>query len=82
MLQIITRSGNMGIWTKDIKQTAGLPTQTLNKIYKQLEARRLVKTVKSVTAKSKKLYMLFETVPSNEITGGPWWTEVSCERAY
>jgi DNA-directed RNA polymerase III subunit RPC6 len=35
----------------------------------------LVKSVRSVTSKSKKLYMLFDMVPSKEITGGPWYTE-------
>jgi len=34
-----------------------------------------VKTVKSVAAKSKKLYMLFNITPAKELTGGPWYTE-------
>ena len=34
-----------------------------------------MKAVRSVTSKSKKLYMLFDVTPSKEITGGPWYTE-------
>ena len=34
-----------------------------------------MKAVRSVTSKSKKLYMLFDVIPSKEITGGPWYTE-------
>ncbi|GMI57969.1 hypothetical protein ScalyP_jg1545, partial [Parmales sp. scaly parma] len=26
--------------------------------------------------------MLFETVPSNEITGGPWWTEAEYDHEF
>jgi DNA-directed RNA polymerase III subunit RPC6 len=75
VLQVISKSGNMGIWTKDIRSSTGLPTMTLTKVYKSLESKRLVKTVKSVAAKSKKLYMMYDTVPAKELTGGPWYTE-------
>jgi len=75
VLQVITKAGNMGIWTKDIRSSTGLPTLTLSKVYKSLESKRLVKTVKSVAAKSKKLYMLFNLQPAKELTGGPWYTE-------
>ena len=40
-----------------------------------MEQRHLVKAVRSVTSKSKKLYMLFDVSPAKEITGGPWYTE-------
>jgi DNA-directed RNA polymerase III subunit RPC6 len=75
VFQTIARSGDRGIWTKDIKMQSGLPTQTLTKIYKALEGRRAIKTVKSITSKSKKMYMLYNLEPSKELTGGPWYTE-------
>jgi DNA-directed RNA polymerase III subunit RPC6 len=40
-----------------------------------LETRRLIKPVKSVTAKAKKLYMVYNLTPAKELTGGPWYTE-------
>jgi DNA-directed RNA polymerase III subunit RPC6 len=62
--QVIEKAGNMGIWTKDIRVQTNIQQQALNKIFKVLESRLLIKPVKSVTAKSKKLYMLYKLVPS------------------
>ncbi|CAM9696781.1 unnamed protein product [Chrysoparadoxa australica] len=73
--QVIERSSNRGIWTRDIKIQTSIQQQTLTKALKTLESRQLVKSVKSVTSKSKKLYMLYNIAPSKEITGGPWYTE-------
>lgn len=55
--QSIERSGVNGAWTKDIRRETNIQLQALNKIFKALEARRLIKQVKSVNAKAKKLYM-------------------------
>jgi DNA-directed RNA polymerase III subunit RPC6 len=73
--QICERAGNKGIWTRDIKNAANIPQHTLTKTLKILEQRSLLKSVRSVTSKSKKLYMLFDTIPAKEITGGPWYTD-------
>lgn len=64
-----------GIWTRDIKLTTNIPQHNLTKTLKILEQRNLVKAVRSVSSKSKKLYMLFDTVPAKDITGGPWYTD-------
>lgn len=47
-----------------------------------LESRRLIKPVKSVNAKSKKLYMLFNLAPAKELTGGPWYTELEFDHEF
>jgi DNA-directed RNA polymerase III subunit RPC6 len=49
---------------EDIRVQTNIQQQALNKIFKVLESRLLIKPVKSVTAKSKKLYMLYKLVPS------------------
>lgn len=72
--QIIEKAGNKGIWTKDIRVQSNIQQQALNKIFKQLENRQLIKPLKSVAAKAKKLYMLYELTPAKEVTGGPWYT--------
>ena len=54
----------------------------LNKVLKRLESRRLIKAVKSVAQKNKKMYMLYEIVPSKEVTGGPWYTEQELDHAF
>lgn len=64
VLQVIEKAGDNGIWTKDIRLQTNIQQQALNKIFKQLEQRRLIKPVKSVTAKAKKLYMLYELTVS------------------
>ena len=55
--QSIQRTGVNGAWTKDIRRETNIQHQALNKIFKALETRRLIKQVKSVNAKAKKLYM-------------------------
>jgi DNA-directed RNA polymerase III subunit RPC6 len=74
VLQVIEKAANNGIWTKEIRMQTNIQQQALNKIFKLLEQRRLIKPVKSVTAKAKKLYMLYELTPSKELTGGVWYS--------
>jgi len=80
--QICERAGSKGVWTRDIKNQSSIPQHTLNKTIKDLESRSLIKHVRSVTSKSRKLYMLFDTVPTKEITGGPWYTDQEFDHAF
>lgn len=73
--QAIEKAGNKGAWTRDIKLSTNIPHQMLAKTLKTLEQRNLIKSVRSVSSKSKKLYMVFELMPAKEITGGPWYTD-------
>ncbi|GKY91319.1 hypothetical protein MPSEU_000104100 [Mayamaea pseudoterrestris] len=79
---VIERAGNMGLWTKDVRLQTNIQQQALNKIFKTLEQRRLIKPVKSVTAKAKKLYMLFDLVPSKELTGGVWYSDLEFDHEF
>jgi len=72
--QAIKNAGNMGIWTKDMKRETNLQQPQVNKALKNLEARGLIKGVKTVSNQAKKVYMLAELTPSKEITGGAWYT--------
>ena len=49
---------------------------------KNLEAKKLIKSVKSITQKNKKVYMLFNLEPSHEVTGGPWYTDQEFDSAF
>jgi len=80
--QICERAGSKGVWTRDIKNQSSIPQHTLNKTIKDLEGRCLIKHVRSVTSKSRKLYMLYDTVPTKEITGGPWYTDQEFDHAF
>eukprot|EP00980_Cylindrotheca_fusiformis_P010704 scaffold2400_cov187-Cylindrotheca_fusiformis.AAC.9 len=82
VLQVIEKAGTKGIWTKEIRIQTNIHPQPLNKIFKHLEQRRLIKPVKSVTAKAKKLYMLYELSPSKEITGGVWYSGLEFDHEF
>lgn len=73
--QAIQLAGNMGIWTKDMKRNTNLQQPQVAKAIKNLEARTLIKAVKSISSKGKKVYMLAELKPSKELTGGAWYTD-------
>lgn len=71
--QVISQAGNVGIWTRDMKQRTNLPQTKITKILKLLEERGLVKSIKSIQNASRKVYMLSTLEPAKEITGGPWY---------
>ena len=47
--------------------------QQLNKIMKNLEKKMLIKAIKPVNSKNRKIWLLFDTTPSEEFTGGIWY---------
>lgn len=52
-----------------------LPKMQHDNALKALEKRKLIKTVKSANQKNKKIYMLYELQPDQELTGGPWFND-------
>lgn len=78
----IKDTGSMGIWTRDLKMETRLPQTQITKILKHLESFTLVKSVKSIIAKNKKLYMLFELQPDKSHYGGPWYTDGDFDSAF
>jgi DNA-directed RNA polymerase III subunit RPC6 len=81
-LDVTARMVYQVIWTKDIRIQTNVDQQALNKIFKGLEGRRLIKPVKSVTAKAKKLYMLYNLTPSKELTGGVWYSDLEFDHEF
>ena len=80
--QAIEKADNKGIWTRDIKFQTKIQGTALTKILKTLEGRHLIKPVKSVTAKTKKLYMLYHLTPSTELTGGVWYSDLDFDHEF
>lgn len=72
--QVIKNTHNKGAWTKDIKFKTGLHQNIVAKLLKSLEAKQIIKSVKTKNS-TRKVYMLYEVEPSMEITGGPWFSE-------
>jgi DNA-directed RNA polymerase III subunit RPC6 len=73
--QAIHDAGNEGIWTKILKSKTNLHQMVITSCLKSLEKKSLVKSIKSIKNPTRKLYMLIDMVPSNEVTGGPWFTD-------
>lgn len=71
--QVMEEAGSTGIWTKDLRIKTKLTRNDLVKILKNLESRKLIKQVQGKS--KKKCYMLYDLKPSDEVTGGPWYTE-------
>jgi DNA-directed RNA polymerase III subunit RPC6 len=55
---------------------------SLDKILKTLESRKLIKAVKTIANKNRKVFMLYDMMPSAEITGGPWYSEQEFDHAF
>uniref|UniRef100_A0A915JP84 DNA-directed RNA polymerase III subunit RPC6 n=1 Tax=Romanomermis culicivorax TaxID=13658 RepID=A0A915JP84_ROMCU len=63
------------IWIRDIKEILKLHVNTINKVLKTLESRKLIKAIKPVgAAASKKIYMLFELEPDSSVSGGAFYS--------
>lgn len=52
--RIIEESVNKGIWIRDIRIKSNLMQTQLNKIIKNLESKKLIKSVKTVTVRNVK----------------------------
>ncbi|XP_078671611.1 DNA-directed RNA polymerase III subunit RPC6-like [Branchiostoma floridae x Branchiostoma belcheri] len=80
--QIITDAGNKGIWIRDIRYKCNIMITQLNKILRNLESKKLIKSVKSVAASKKKVYMLFNLEPDQSVTGGAWFSDQDFESEF
>ncbi|KAK8795171.1 hypothetical protein WA588_004020, partial [Blastocystis sp. NMH] len=73
--QCIERTGDQGIWIREIKVRTGLHAQAINRIIKKLVQRKLIKSFKSIASKMKIMYILYDMELPKDITGGPWYSE-------
>lgn len=80
--QYIEASGTEGMWTKTIKLKTGLHDTTVAKCIKNLETRNLIKAVRNVKYPTRKVYMLWDLSPSEEVTGGPWYHDQSVDEQF
>lgn len=71
----IDSAGTAGIWTKTIKAKSGVHAKVLDRVYKSLETKGLIKPMKSVKHPQRKMYIRAGLTPSEEATGGTWFNE-------
>lgn len=71
----IQSAGSAGIWTKTIKAKSNVHAKVLDRVYKVLETRGLIKQMKSVKHPQRKMFILSGLTPSEEATGGTWFND-------
>ncbi|CAL1298514.1 unnamed protein product [Larinioides sclopetarius] len=80
--QLIEKAGNKGIWIRDLRYASNIPQTQVNKILKSLESKKLIKSVTSVAASKKKVYMLYNIEPDRSVTGGTWYSDQEFESEF
>ena len=82
MYQIIEDAGNKGIWMRDIRLKSNLLQAPTIKILRTLESKKLIKSVRTVQAPKRKIYMLHGLTPDESLTGGAWYSDQDFETEF
>ena len=72
---VIHSTSNSGIWVRSIQTRTGLHKSILDRCLKSLEGKNYIKSVHNVKFPSRKMYMLAGLAPSEDVTGGAWFTD-------
>lgn len=71
---LIEQSKGEGIWLREIKDKTNIPHNLVGKVLRSLENKRMIKSLKCLKT-NRKIYVLYDQVPSDEITGGIWFQD-------
>ncbi|MCJ1348449.1 34-kDa subunit of RNA polymerase III (C) [Peltigera leucophlebia] len=71
----IESSGREGTWTRILRARTNLHPTVMNRCLKHLEKINYIKPIKSVKFPGRKTYMLAHLQPSDDVTGGPYYTD-------
>ncbi|XP_071721630.1 uncharacterized protein [Rutidosis leptorrhynchoides] len=78
LYNIIRSKENNGIWARDLNREAKLSGNVVKKPIQSLLSNKLIKEVTHFEKKGKH-YMAVEFEPSDELTGGAWYTDGSLD---
>lgn len=70
----VESAGAAGIWTKTIRAKTQLHMKIVEKSYRSLEQKGLIKQMKNVKNPGRKMYILSRLKPNEDATGGTWYT--------
>ena len=73
--QQIESSNRAGIWIKTIRAKTNLPPAVVTRCLKVLESKKLIKPIVSAKNPGRKTYLLARLQPSDDVTGGPFFTD-------
>ncbi|MCJ1313705.1 34-kDa subunit of RNA polymerase III (C) [Agyrium rufum] len=71
----IESSAREGIWTRTLRSRTNLHPTTMNRCLKALENKSMIRAIQSAKFPTRKTYILFNLQPSEDITGGPFYTD-------
>lgn len=72
---VIHSTGRSGIWVRAIQNRTNVHKSILDRCLKSLEGKNYIKSVHNVKYPSRKMYMLAGLAPSEDVTGGAWFTD-------
>ncbi|KAJ5213025.1 hypothetical protein N7449_000194 [Penicillium cf. viridicatum] len=72
---VIHSTERTGIWVRHIGNRTNLHKSILDRCLKALEGKNYIKSLHNVKYPSRKMYMLAGLAPSEEVTGGAWFTD-------
>lgn len=72
---VIHSTGRSGIWVRAIQKRTNLHKLILDRCLKSLEGKNYIKSVHNVKQPTHKVYMLAGLAPSEDVTGGAWFTD-------
>jgi DNA-directed RNA polymerase III subunit RPC6 len=72
---VVHSTGRTGIWVRHIGSRTNLHKSILDRCLKSLESKNYIKSLHNVKYPSRKMYMLAGLAPSEEVTGGAWFTD-------
>ncbi|KAI5302888.1 34-kDa subunit of RNA polymerase III (C), partial [Ascosphaera atra] len=72
---VIHSTGRNGVWTRTLKTRTNLHQTIVTRCLKSLEAKNYIKSVRNVKFPQRKMYMLAHLQPSEDVTGGAWFTD-------
>lgn len=75
MFNVVHSMGRQGIWVRAIQKRTNLHKSILDRCLKSLEGKNYIKSVHNVKFPTRKIYMLSGLAPSEEVTGGAWFTD-------
>ena len=78
----IESSGREGIWTRTIRSRTNLHLIVMNRCLKSLEHKVFIKPIQSAKFPKRKIYILAHLQPSDDVTGGPFYTDGSLDEEF
>ncbi|KAL9031686.1 MAG: hypothetical protein Q9196_000319 [Gyalolechia fulgens] len=72
---LIESAGREGIWSRILRSKSGLHMTVMMRGLKTLENKSYIKQIKTVKFPNRKTYMLAGLQPSEDVTGGPFYTD-------